>query len=160
MESLGEPTADRPSDFNGLFLTNWPYHWEMMRPAPPAEYLSILPGVARHPLGPDLLARIHAAVGGYGAIPPRGIRRHQETGAFPGRYATRQGVGCRYFNRPPDGLTTPQAVSLDDSNTTRTESSVAIRLDPRLRARSACRSSRIVTDTNRSSVRGGRWGRV
>jgi hypothetical protein len=70
MESLGEPTANRPSDFNGLFLTNWPYHWEMTRPAPPAEYLSILPGVTRHPLRPDLLARIYAAVGGYGAIPP------------------------------------------------------------------------------------------
>ena len=48
--------------------------------------------------------------------------------------------------------------SIVDSNSTRTESCVSIRPDPEAHARSTRRKPRITTDTNRSSVRTGRWG--
>jgi len=69
IESLGAPSAAKPSDFNGLFLTNAPYHWDIAMPAPPAEHLMILPGAVRHALAPELAARVAGAVQGYGAVP-------------------------------------------------------------------------------------------
>jgi hypothetical protein len=49
--------------------------------------------------------------------------------------------------------------ALVDSNSTRTESCVSVRPDPEAQTTSTRRKPRIITDTNRSSVRAGSWRR-
>jgi hypothetical protein len=70
MQSLPTASPQRPEEFNGLFLTTFPFHWEGKKPATPAENLSVIPEYPRHPIPFDVVGRIIAAVQSYGAIPP------------------------------------------------------------------------------------------
>lgn len=69
MQSLGEPAADKPDDFNTLILTNFSYHWQGTQKATAGDYLCIHSGHPRHLLPSEVTARIVESVQTYGAIP-------------------------------------------------------------------------------------------
>ena len=69
MQSLEAPTPENPAECNGIFLTNFSYHWEGAKRASGGQYLWILPKYARHALAEELVGRIVGAVQAYGTIP-------------------------------------------------------------------------------------------
>jgi hypothetical protein len=70
MQALQTPTEEKPDDFNALFLTSFPFHWEGVKPATLAEAVSVIPSHARHQVPPEVMARIVGAMQTYGIIPP------------------------------------------------------------------------------------------
>lgn len=69
MQSLEAPTPENPAECNGIFLTNFSYHWQASKRASGGEHLWILPKYARHSVPEELVGRIVAAVQTYGSIP-------------------------------------------------------------------------------------------
>jgi hypothetical protein len=70
VQALGEPTESDPEDFNGLFFTSFPFHWEGQNPGTLAQPVYVLPTITRHKVPMDVLSRIVAAVNDYGRVPP------------------------------------------------------------------------------------------
>lgn len=69
MQSLGEPTADKPDDFNTIILTNFSYHWQGTQKATGGDYLCIHSGHPRHSLPSEVTARIVDSVQTHATIP-------------------------------------------------------------------------------------------
>ena len=69
MQSLTPATVGAPDEFNTIYLTNFSYHWQRSEKATGGERLFIHSAFPKHPLPPELLGRIDAAVAGYGLIP-------------------------------------------------------------------------------------------
>lgn len=69
MESLEEPTSNKPEDFNALFLMSFPFHWQGTNPATLEPTLHIIPLHARHSLPGEVMARVVGAVHSYGIVP-------------------------------------------------------------------------------------------
>ncbi len=69
MQALQAPTPEKPADFNGLFLTTFPFHWEGVKPATFAEAVSMIPAYPRYPVPAEVMGRIVRAMQTYGTIP-------------------------------------------------------------------------------------------
>lgn len=70
MQVLQTPTAEKPDDFNGLFLTTFPFHWEGAKPATLAEAVSVISTYPRYSVPEEVIARIVGAMQTYGIVPP------------------------------------------------------------------------------------------
>lgn len=70
MQSYGGPTRENPAPYNGIFLTNYSYHYQTEKEAEPGEHLSIIPFHSKFPLpGPDFLKMLSSALANYGNVP-------------------------------------------------------------------------------------------
>jgi hypothetical protein len=69
MQSLGEPSSDKPDEFSAIFITNFWHYWSGPAISAGLEYLHIVSHRARHPLPDDLVGRIMAAIQNYKFIP-------------------------------------------------------------------------------------------
>lgn len=69
MQSLGNPTPEKPDDFSAIFITNFSHHWSGSAISAGVEYLHIVSHRACFPLPDDLVGRIMAAVQNYSFVP-------------------------------------------------------------------------------------------
>jgi hypothetical protein len=69
MQSLGNPTPEKPHDFSAIFITNFSHHWSGPAISTGVEYLHIVSHRARYPLPDDLVGRLMAAVQNYSFVP-------------------------------------------------------------------------------------------
>jgi hypothetical protein len=69
MQAMGEPSAARPDEFNGLFFTSFPFHWEGSDIATLASPLSVISQAPRHPLPDEVVGRVVRSIQEYGKIP-------------------------------------------------------------------------------------------
>ena len=69
MQSLGNPTPEKPDDFSAIFITNFSHHWAGPAISAGVEYLHIVSHRARYPLPDDLVGRLMAAVQNYSFVP-------------------------------------------------------------------------------------------
>ena len=69
MQSLGNPTPDRPDEFSAIFFTNFWHNWSASALSAGLEYLHIVSCQARHPLPDNLVGRLMAGVQNYKFIP-------------------------------------------------------------------------------------------
>jgi len=69
VQALQAPTSKNPADFNALFLTTFPFHWEGVRPATLAETVSMIPVHVRYSVPSEIIGRIVSAMRAYGTIP-------------------------------------------------------------------------------------------
>ncbi|MCD4761094.1 SEC-C domain-containing protein [bacterium] len=66
----GTPTQENPDLFNGIFITNFSYHYQSFRKADPGEVLSVIPLIPENkPDKKDMTVLIHQAASNYGNVP-------------------------------------------------------------------------------------------
>lgn len=70
MKSYGAPTPENPDPCNGIFFTNYSYHYQTEKEAEPGEFLSIIPRYSKFPLPtPDFIKMLYSALNHYGNVP-------------------------------------------------------------------------------------------
>ena len=69
LQSLGAPTPEHPDEFSAIVLTNFWHHWSGATLSAGVEYLHIVSYCPRHPVPPDLIGRLMAAVQNYSFVP-------------------------------------------------------------------------------------------
>lgn len=69
MQAVGEPSAGRPDDFNGLIFTNFPFHWQGAKVATLDPPLFVISQFPKFKLPDALVARVVKSIEDYGVIP-------------------------------------------------------------------------------------------
>lgn len=70
MDRYDKPSAKRPAPYNGIFITNYSFHYEAEREASPAESLTVIPLHSKFLLpNPTFLKMLDAGLNGYRNVP-------------------------------------------------------------------------------------------
>lgn len=70
MKEFGAPTPNTPDPYNGIFFTNFSYHYQGEKEVVPYECLSIIPLFSKYPLSNNnFINMILSAINHYGSVP-------------------------------------------------------------------------------------------